>query len=60
MRSDSFRNRGRVGRRGIAALEVVLASIVVLPMALVLYLLTEQALQALFFVVGNAVGWPFL
>ncbi len=47
-------------RRALAALEVVLATALLLPMAAILYWLLERALDLFFFTLGNTVGWPYL
>jgi hypothetical protein len=50
----------RKSRLGMSALEVVLATAVILPMAAAGYILMEEAMQNYFFLIDNAVGFPFL
>jgi len=50
----------RVRRRGLSALEVVLTTGLVLPMAAFMYWTIEQGLDLFFFTLGNTVGWPYL
>ncbi len=52
--------RNRTLRRAMAALEVVLATALLLPMAAFLYWMLEQALDLFFFTLGTTVGWPYL
>jgi len=44
----------------MVALEVVLTTGLTLPMAAALYFILERTLDRFFFLVSNAVGWPFL
>lgn len=50
----------RARRRGMAALEVIFTTAIVLPIASFLYWSIERALDLFFFTLGNTVGWPYL
>ena len=47
-------------RPGMSAIEVVLTTAVLLPLAAFLYWLLERASEHYFFLLGNAVGSPYL
>lgn len=47
-------------RRGMSALEVIMVTGMVVPMAAALYWLFEMSMDQFWFLLGNAVGWPFL
>ena len=46
-------------RPGLSALEVVLTTGVMVPIAAFLYWMLERVIDHYFFLLGNAVGWPF-
>ena len=56
MRLQAIRPR----RPGMAALEAVVCAAASMPIAAALYFLCAQAMDFYYFVVGNAVGWPYL
>lgn len=47
-------------RRGMSALEVIMVTGMVVPMAAALYWMFEMSMDQFWFLLGNAVGWPFL
>lgn len=55
-----LRKKGQPRSLGMAALEVVLTTGLTLPMAAALYFILERTLDRFFFLVSNAVGWPFM
>lgn len=58
---NTRRKRRRVAiRRGMAPMEVVMTLGIVLPIAVVLYLLAQQTLGNLYHVVSNLVAYPYL
>jgi hypothetical protein len=50
----------RTIRPGMAMMEVALVGFVAMPLAWALYWMTEEVVSGFHFVLGNAVGWPFL
>jgi hypothetical protein len=44
----------------LATLEIVMTTGVCVPAAGIVYLMCERAADALMFLLGNAVGWPFM
>lgn len=52
--------KGRIRRGGMANLEAVLATAVMLPVAGALFFLGIKICAALYQAIGTLVGWPFL
>ncbi len=55
-----MRLRRNLRRKGLSALEVVMATAIGLPIAGFIYWTTERLLDQFWFLLGNAVGWPLL
>jgi hypothetical protein len=52
--------KSKNSRRGLATLEVVIVTGLTLPMAALIYITLEAAMEIFFFMIGNLVGCPFL
>jgi hypothetical protein len=61
MNANRTRNASRAARRGgMASLEVVMATAVMLPVAGFLFFLGTKMLATMYQAVGTLVSWPFL
>lgn len=61
MAMKRFVNRPRVGRRhGLASLEVILTTAVMLPIAFAILMLCIKMAAIVYQVLGATVAWPFL
>lgn len=61
MKTNSVINRSRrVSRDGMASLEVVMTTAVMLPVAAILFFLGTKLLATMYQAIGVLVAWPFL